>query len=754
MPIKKYEFLSVLKYLIVFFCFLLFNSLLPSVSIFALSLLVALLFLKFSLFLTPVLYVLSFVVFKAFDNLLFLSVPALFFVVVFSFYKIFKAEMKAELLFYLVISLIPFCVFFENGDILTKIIHSLITIVLTFINTVAIKTIISKGLKFKPTLDEIFSLSVLLIALGLGLSNLISFEVYKAVAVFTILAFAFVYKAGISTVVAGVLSLPASIYFNDLSFTGIFVAISLFATLFMPISRHLSATSVILAEFLIQLFFSPYPVYNYLNLLSLSVGAMAFSIVPYRVLSTFKSKLFSFRDKQLIRQTINRNRYMLSNRLYEISSVFLEMGNVFTSLKKDILSEDKVKEHLKEKLLTCVCEECENRHVCRAKKSPNEKAVLKLISIGFAKGKISFIDLPKDITDNCLHSNNLIYGLNRLLGEYRTYVLDSLNTDAGKQLIASQAIGIADILKSLALETSQTLKYQNKLEKAVNDILTKHGFFASEILIYGEAEETAVSLVLCDKEIAINSLSSLVSKAVGIDMDVVEKAFVTDDKTFVLLKKLPDFDAVFGVAAAIKDGSNKSGDTHSVVRLQNDKFLVALSDGMGSGSYAEKVSDASLSLIESFYRSGMKSEFILNAINKVLSVNTEDTFTALDVAVIDLKTKTADFIKFGAPYGFILTSEGIKIIDGNSLPLGILDELKPTVVSTTLTQGDMLLFLTDGITDAFGSSSEVIDYLQTLPAKNPQTLADSVLNRAIELSFGNKKDDMTAVALRIFKRVA
>ncbi|MBQ7642914.1 MAG: SpoIIE family protein phosphatase, partial [Clostridia bacterium] len=66
--------------------------------------------------------------------------------------------------------------------------------------------------------------------------------------------------------------------------------------------------------------------------------------------------------------------------------------------------------------------------------------------------------------------------------------------------------------------------------------------------------------------------------------------------------------------------------------------------------------------------------------------------------------------------------------------------------------GDMLLLMTDGISDAFGSSGDIIDYIRLAPALNPQSLADDVLNRAIELSNGEKKDDMTVLCVRIFKK--
>ena len=250
---------------------------------------------------------------------------------------------------------------------------------------------------------------------------------------------------------------------------------------------------------------------------------------------------------------------------------------------------------------------------------------------------------------------------------------------------------------------------------------------------------------------SLSAVTAVISKTLGMKMALIDKSDVTEDKCYLSFGKSPEFDAAFGICKKTKSGSDKSGDTYSVTKIDDGKFLVAVSDGMGSGKNAENISSTSLSLIESFYKAGLKSDLILNTVNKLLAINTEDDFTALDISVIDLKNCSADFIKYGSPYGFIIGEEGIKIVEGNSLPLGILEELKPSVCHAELNDGDMLLFLSDGVSDAFGSSAEIIEFLRTVPAKNPQSLADDIVKQALLKDDGIKKDDMTALAVRIYK---
>ena len=141
-------------------------------------------------------------------------------------------------------------------------------------------------------------------------------------------------------------------------------------------------------------------------------------------------------------------------------------------------------------------------------------------------------------------------------------------------------------------------------------------------------------------------------------------------------------------------------------------------------------------------------------LNKILSINTDDSFSALDVCTIDLNSLQADFIKFGAPRGYIISEHGIKIVEGNTLPLGIIKEIEPTVVSAKLNVGDTLIFMTDGIADAFGSTAEVLDFIKNLPAKNPTSVSEKLLDKAKELSNNVFKDDMTVLSVRIVKNIA
>ncbi len=752
---ERFDFITVIKYGIIFFSFLLFNRLESKVMPYSSAILITAMAQGASVFFTSILYLLSFLALGEVGLLGSSAIAASIYAIIIFIYRKFNTKMKYELVAYALLGLIGF-LFLGNTktqiSLNKRILTVILTVLLSFLCHLSGKAIAEKGLKFKLGFEEFTSLAVVTAVCGLGICNFISPYFWKGLSVVIILITAYIYRLGTGTIISAVLGLSFSVYYQDITFVSVFLVWSIAATSIMPVSRHASAILILVTDYVIQTIFNVYSVYLLADFISLLIGVTLFCLIPTKSLKKLKERLYSFREKQLVRQSINRNRTMLAGRLYDLSGVFTEMANAFNLFQKKDESEDSAKSAIKKEICVTVCRECSNYSKCSKNQKSLDEGFYKMIDIGFAKGKLSLIDMPKELGERCIHPNNILYGINKLLADYRARLIENANIKSGRDLIASEALGVAEILRGLALESGTLLKYQSRLERELSENLFKAGILVSELLIYREEERIAVSLITVMKEFSVTLTQKVISKTLGTEMMLYEKASISEDKCYLSFKKATEYDAVFGIANAVKDGSTQSGDTHSVLRIGTDRFLVALSDGMGSGKQAESVSSASLSLIESFYKAGLKSDLILRTVNRLLSINTEDSFTALDVSVIDLKTCSADFIKYGAPYGFIINDNGIKIVEGNSLPLGIIDELKPSVANTQLEGGDMILLLTDGISDAFGSSGEVIDFLRTVPAKNPQTLANDVLEKAVSLNGGKHNDDMTALAVRVYKR--
>ncbi|MDE7083749.1 MAG: SpoIIE family protein phosphatase, partial [Clostridia bacterium] len=239
--------------------------------------------------------------------------------------------------------------------------------------------------------------------------------------------------------------------------------------------------------------------------------------------------------------------------------------------------------------------------------------------------------------------------VNRLLYEYRKMNLEAENARSGRRLLAGQARGVAEVLKSRAVEFCRESDDYSEVEKKLVSTLAANGVSCPEIKLRGRENLTlTMMLVDCNNFAAVKKTAE---KVTGVKLMLKDKTAYNGQKSAYTLVEPPKFDAAFGVACAVKDGERVSGDTHTVIKINEHSFLMALSDGMGSGEYARKVSTTAISLIEAFYRSEMPTDIVLDTINKLLCFNRDERFTCIDAAAIDLNTLTASFIKVGAPLG-------------------------------------------------------------------------------------------------------
>ena len=66
-------------------------------------------------------------------------------------------------------------------------------------------------------------------------------------------------------------------------------------------------------------------------------------------------------------------------------------------------------------------------------------------------------------------------------------------------------------------------------------------------------------------------------------------------------------------------------------------------------------------------------------------------------------------------------------------------------------ENDFLIFMSDGVSSAFGSSSELCSYLSRIHPINPQSLAEEILKTALARYGGSAEDDMTVLTVKLTK---
>lgn len=615
--------------------------------------------------------------------------------------------------------------------------------------------LIIRGFAYKLTSLEMICAAALLLVFSDGLAgfDLCGFSFSKLFVAFILLAVSYTTKSQNASLCAGVLGLGTLLGTGNAVFIAPFILWALAITAFRTRNRFIPALALVASELLCGYYFSLYYSYGWIDILSVALGAILFIVLPTKVYDQVRVLLSCNNERLAMKNIVNRNRELMHRRLAYLSEVFYDMNDVFKRLIKQNMSEEEVKDMLFEEIREQICKGCPDYKHCHRTFSDDTKKVFEeLIQISMERGKITLLDMPSYLTSRCGKTNALISEVNTLTSQYKSYATLVGNVDTSKMLISDQLGGVSSIMKQLSEEVNVLVSFDSTRETKLIDELAYNNIICTDAVVYEKDARTMVaSIIVRNEDVDRAKLHETVSKVCGSKMLPFE--VYPSSKAGLMtvnLKTAPRYDCTFGVANKSKSGVYVSGDCHSVLRLDGDKFMFCLCDGMGSGEKANKKADTAIGLIENFYKAGFDNEIILSSVNKLLNLEKDDIFSTIDICVIDLRNGIADFVKMGAPTSYLRSSDECKLVEGGALPMGVLGDVSALTKKVVLGERDLVVLCSDGISDAFGSDNEMREFLLTITTANPQEFADRIMEKALANNNGYAVDDMTCLVIKIF----
>ncbi len=636
------------------------------------------------------------------------------------------------------------------------VVGALVCVLFMYSSIHIFEPILIRGFAYKLTSLEIICGGIILVVLSNGFAgvDIYGFSVLKVFVAFLLLTITYTTKASNACMVAGILGLGSMLGNNNPVFIAPFVLWALGISCFKTKQRILPFLAIIVVDLILGFVCGIYYSYGILEIAPVLVGSGIFLFLPSKFYNAIATLLAFNGDRLASKNFLNRSRESLERQISSLSQVFCEMDLVFRKLIKKNLSVDEVKEMLFDEIKNDVCKNCPEKGHCHRTFASDTKATMEeLISISMERGKITVLDIPSYLSSRCNKVNGLISHINTLTSQYKNYSSLVSNIDNSKLLVSDQLNGFSQILKNLANETKANMSFDTARENKIVDELAMNNILCTDAVVYEKDNHTYMtSLIVRDEDVDRPKIPQVVGRICGCKMSVIENYPSTRAGLVCLnLSTAPKYDCVFGLSSCNKAGSSISGDCHSVIRLDNNRFLFALCDGMGSGEKASQKSETTISLIENFYKAGFDNEIILSSVNRLLNLERDDVFSTIDVCVVDLKNGIADFVKMGSPPSVVRGEDNINMIGGSSLPVGVLQEAKASTKKIVLTEKDMIILCSDGISDSFASDNEFKDFILTIKTANPQEFADKILERALAGNNGYAVDDMTCMVIKIFQ---
>lgn len=169
----------------------------------------------------------------------------------------------------------------------------------------------------------------------------------------------------------------------------------------------------------------------------------------------------------------------------------------------------------------------------------------------------------------------------------------------------------------------------------------------------------------------------------------------------------------------------------------NSCVYVLLSDGMGTGNMAAAESHTVISMAKSLITAGVSIKTIIDMINLSLNLKgSGETSASLDILCIDLFTGQCTITKAGAGVSLVLGKNGLSRYYADSLPLGIVKDVKAVECEVKLQSGDALIMMSDGVGVISGDIKNMYGYSCRQIAQHINTMNDTA-------------DDKTVVVLKL-----
>ena len=328
--------------------------------------------------------------------------------------------------------------------------------------------------------------------------------------------------------------------------------------------------------------------------------------------------------------------------------------------------------------------------------------------------------------------------------------------EENKKNIETQLQGVSKAISSIAENIEKNIQneeHYNNEKKQIIELLKQKEIEIQEISIQCE-DRFLIEIYMqrsnnTDIEYIEKTLTEVLQEAIIFNQEAsigTRLNFLSDDK----------FIMAIGNSETTKCNSEVSGDSILNIRLKDGKYLVALSDGMGSGNEAKQSSNKALKMLENLLLSGFDKKTSLELINSSLINQNEEIFATLDIAIIDLYKGNIEFIKSGACPTYIKNKNKVQIIKANSLPAGIVNLNDLHIFDRDISAGDVMLMCSDGILDSnieYKNKELWIKYLlEDIETTNTKKIADLILNEAIDNNYGVAKDDMSVVVCKFLNK--
>ena len=328
--------------------------------------------------------------------------------------------------------------------------------------------------------------------------------------------------------------------------------------------------------------------------------------------------------------------------------------------------------------------------------------------------------------------------------------------------VAQQLMEVSHIMENVASDLYDlervTPQFEEELRKGLrkSHVILRRAWMMNKVK--GRKQIFLTMRARSGQCISMTEIAQLLSKYCEISMVPVNgsRCIVNGEYHTVHFAEDVSYQVLYGTARLTREEEKVSGDNYICRQEDGGRFVMCLSDGMGSGMEACRESETVVELLEQFMESGFSQETAAKMVNSALVLKGEEgMFSTVDICAVDLYTGICNFLKAGAASTFIKRDHWVESIASENLAAGLVQQLDFDTASRKLYHGDYLIMMTDGVLDALPQEREeetMKEIIMDVHEESPKDFGRGILERVLGYSDYHARDDMTVLVAGVWKK--
>ncbi|MBR6518686.1 MAG: SpoIIE family protein phosphatase, partial [Oscillospiraceae bacterium] len=447
------------------------------------------------------------------------------------------------------------------------------------------------------------------------------------------------------------------------------------------------------------------------------------------------SKCCTATTKTVTAETAGEQDYLaLMGNIDRLGRAFRFLGSTVADIS-NLIAKDDVAEEVHSVAAREVCRKCRSNHICWQQFYDHTQQQFSACEYALRQGRDFAFD--QLFLSRCDKAQQLMQSF---ASAHRLSSTRKIINQAGRhqqQILQNQFFTMAQTLQDIVHHSSRSGVANTAFTHTINSLLLSMGKKVNYCLCFQDTDRCIISTNDYFSPAETERIRTKLESIYGKRFSAPAREKDTNGVLYTFCQ-VPRY--TLEMSCKCKSRYNVCGDICEEIVAERYRYVI-LTDGMGTGSFAAAESRTAVEMLKSLLTAGITAKTAVDIANIALNLKgTGQSCVALDILQFDVYNGEAVIYKAGAAASLLINAGKSKKIYKESLPVGILKDIKIEQEEFTVHNGDTIVMMSDGVSVIRTDLQKI-----SLMAEKctPQQMAEYIISQQSDV------DDATAAVIKI-----